>query len=352
MKRELFLLCFFLKLSIVNGQLTFLPNNISKSQEELPDGLHFVWQNRNDTLLNVREYNPRKQLIFKHYKQFVSNNWNGKYIIMIDAFIYNDFNELIKTYSLHSNAGFSSDSLVYNEAGFLSRKYRKNNWSNSSQNVNSNPYSYIAEIHSLKELISHEEIKSFELSQENYLSNQYFYADNGNLRLKYSFNKSGDTTSIWSYTYDNNNSLIYLTIKDTFLGYVESYYTYDNPNFYMEEQVDTSTWNLIQVLTIKRKSNLSLPTSIVDITYTYDDFGFIKTKTNISDGVFKSREEYVYNTQGKVIAKTSYLGNWNKKAFSITYSRNKEGYIIKSLENDIIANKVNSKQYQYTFKYY
>ena len=87
--------------SLSFGQLTFLPNDISKTKSHLPDKIREIRQYDGDKLLNVRYYDELKNMVFSHYKQYVSERWNGNYLTMIDAYSYDEKGRIEKMYVLH-----------------------------------------------------------------------------------------------------------------------------------------------------------------------------------------------------------------------------------------------------------
>jgi hypothetical protein len=117
MQKLTVILIFLIFGTVAFGQLSFLPNDISKAKILLPDKIKTIRQYKGDLLLNVREYDTLKNMTFSHYKQYVHENWNGKYITMITGNLYNDSAKIEKSYHLHSNAGLSIWYYEYDSVG-------------------------------------------------------------------------------------------------------------------------------------------------------------------------------------------------------------------------------------------
>ena len=123
MKHLVVAIIFIANVTFVFGQL----NNISTAANDLPDKIKTLQQYQDDVLLNVRTYDTLKNLVFSHYKQYVHDNWNGKYITMITGNIYDNYGKIIKSYSLHSNAGLSILYYEYDSLGNNTKLYKRNN---------------------------------------------------------------------------------------------------------------------------------------------------------------------------------------------------------------------------------
>ncbi|MTH14437.1 hypothetical protein [Flavobacterium sp. LC2016-01] len=233
-----------------------MPFNLILSENKFPDKIKKIYQVQNQDTLNILEFDKNKNLIFKYYKQFVSENWNGKFLYMIEANVYSE-GKLVKTYYLHSNTEYEVFEYAYNGDNITELKsfllgYLKG--------YNDNPHLLIKEIKSyqtcinfikkieseskkrpnytIKREFSKNEIKEYfnsnniqnDGSYKLYILNEknkiqkieyyakdkkwdintkYFVYDNfNNLKKTYSLNKNNDTLKSTEYLYKNSNKTI------------------------------------------------------------------------------------------------------------------------------------------------
>jgi hypothetical protein len=139
--------------SITEGIIPFgkndMENDISRTKAEIPKNIRKITQYSNDTILNVIEYDKNGNEVFKYYKQYVGELWNGKYITMISANLY-EGDELKKTYYFHSNVGFS---LITYKYGVFDREIGVKEITNNISPANSNPFRMIDTIRSFAEIL-------------------------------------------------------------------------------------------------------------------------------------------------------------------------------------------------------
>ncbi|OYT15095.1 MAG: hypothetical protein B7C24_14885 [Bacteroidetes bacterium 4572_77] len=337
------------------GQLTFLPNDISKAKKLLPDNIKTIRQYKGDLLLNVREYDTLKNLTFSHYKQYVRENWNGKYITMITANLYNDTGMLIKTYHLHSNAGLSIWYYEYDSLGNNTKLFiRNNDYEHHDSLINTNPYHYIAEITNINELASHLKIKDIERLAQKFLYWERSYDSIGNMLTELSFKENGDTSGYQRYEYDENNNKIYFYNEWSKENHWEYYYEYEKKYLFFEEDAKTETKpaNLLQSVRVDfdwRENRKR----IADITlYKYDENDRLIEKSKYDKGEFQDKYVYKYNEIGQVIKRTAYVYNPNKIVSIKTYLHNKEGNVIKKTDEDFRSGEKSKNEYRYIYEYY
>ncbi|HCM35373.1 hypothetical protein [Chryseobacterium sp.] len=94
-----------------------LPFNVNFTSSTYPKNLKRLEQKSNGEYLNILEYDKNGNLIYKYYRQYVSENWSGKYLTIIERNLYNDKNQPVKTLMLHSNTGASSNEYHYDAVG-------------------------------------------------------------------------------------------------------------------------------------------------------------------------------------------------------------------------------------------
>ncbi|MBB4803342.1 hypothetical protein HNP37_003417 [Flavobacterium nitrogenifigens] len=233
-----------------------MPFNLMLSENKFPDKIKKFYQIQNRDTLNILEFDKNKNLIFKYYKQFVDENWNGKFIYMIEANVYNE-GKLVKTYYLHSNTEYEVFEYAYSGDNIRELKsfllgYLKG--------YNNNPHLLIKEIKSyqacikfikkieseskkrpnytIKREFSKNEIKEYFnpnniqddgsyilyiLNEKNKIQKIEYYAKNkkwdtntkyfvynnfNNLKKTYCLNKDKDTSRSTEYFYKNSNKII------------------------------------------------------------------------------------------------------------------------------------------------
>ncbi len=341
--------------TVAFGQLTFLPNDISRVKKLLPKKIKTIRQYKGELLMNVREYDSLKNLTFSHYKQYVGKNWNGEYLTMITGNIYNDSGIIEKSYHLHSNAGLSIWYYEYdNKGNNLNLSIRNNDYEHNDSLVNTNPYGYISEITNIKELINQSKIKDIEKVAKKYLHWERTYDSIGNMLTELSFKENGDTSSYQRYKYDDKNNKIYFYNEWSKENHWEYYYEYEKKYSFVEEDLDTESkpTNLLQSVRVnfdwreKRKR-------ISDITlYNYDDRDRLTEKTKYDKGEFQDKYVYEYNESGQVTKRTCYVYNLKKIASIETYSYNKEGNVIKETDEDFRSREKEENEYRYEYDYY
>lgn len=138
---------------ILNGQIPSLTEdmflNLMVDSSNLPNNCNYIVQTKGEDTLNIIEFDDKKRMIFKSYRQFVFGNWNGKYLTMIEGHIYEN-NILKKTYYLHSNCGFKFYKYFYKNKKISNIKEYE---LNLRDEVNTNPYDYINHIFNINQLI-------------------------------------------------------------------------------------------------------------------------------------------------------------------------------------------------------
>jgi len=249
MQKLIAILIFLIFGTVAFGQLSFLPNDISKAKKLLPDKIKTIRQYKGDLLLNVREYDTLKNMTFSHYKQYVRENWNGKYITMIDGNIYDNSGRIEKSYHLHANAGLSIWYFEYDSLGNNTKVLMRNNdYEEHDSLINKNPYRYIEEITNINELISHPKIREIEKVAKKYLLWQRTFDSIGNLLTEFSFKENGDTSGFKRYEYDENNNNIYFYYEWSKENHWEYYYEYEKDySFFQEgEEIAPKPKNLLQ----------------------------------------------------------------------------------------------------------
>ena len=352
MKELITILILMSKITFVFSQL---PNDISKTKNNLPDKIKTVEQYQDDFLLNVWTYDTLKNVIFNHYKQYVHENWNGKYLTMITGNIYNNFGRKTKSYSLHSNAGFSIYYYEYDGLGNNTKTYERNNdFEYNNQLANKNPYHYVSDIKNIDELINHSKIKEIELRAKKYLLWERTFDSVGNLMTQTFFKKNGDTSGYKRNEYDKYNNIIYFYNESSKENHWEYYYEYENKISFLQEDIQTESQksNLLQSVRVDYDWRENRK-RISDITFfKYDDKGRLIEETKYNKGEFQTKYIYEYNEFGQVTKRVSYVYNLDKIAVERSYLHNQEGNVIEERKKDFRNGEENVIKYRYVYEYY
>lgn len=358
MKQLVATIIFIANVTFVFGQLpSELPNDISKTKNDLPDKIKTIlqYQDDSDFLLNVRTYDTLKKIVFSYYKQYVSEYWNGKYITMITGNIYDNYGKIIKSYDLHSNAGLSICYYEYDSFGNQIKSYIKNNdYEKHDSLINQNPYYYISDIRNINGLINHPKIEEIELVAKKYLLRERTFDSIGNIIEEVSYEENGDTSAYQKYEYDENNNKIYFYNEWAKSNQWEYYYEYEKKySFFGEDsQTKSKRSNLLQSVRIdydwreKRKR-------ISDITlYKYDNEDRLTEKILYCKGEFREKHVYEYNNLNRETKRIWYDYNPDKIVLEKTYLYNKEGNVIEEIVNDSRTREKKVYKYRYEYEYY
>ncbi len=137
---------FLLFSSAIHAQPPWMKINIRLNTDKLQKNIKRVIQLEGDQIMNIIEYDTLPNEIFNHHKQYVGEFWNGKYITMISARIFNKQGQVIKSYSGHSNAGLTILYYTHDSINNKITSYSKSIYNLPESNlVNKNPYRFLAE---------------------------------------------------------------------------------------------------------------------------------------------------------------------------------------------------------------
>ena len=350
MKRLVVIMILMSSMAFVFAQSTFSPNGINN----IPDNLKNIRQYQDDILLNARTYDKLGNKIFSHYKQYVSKNWNGEYITMISASIFDYFGKEIKSYSLHSNAGLSILCYEYDNSGNNIKTYQQNNdYEEDDDLINKNPYHYISDIKNIDELINHSKIKEIELVAKKRLLCENTFDSVGNMITEISYQENGDRSSYRRNEYNKDNNKIYFYNEWSKENNWEYYFEYEKRHSFFEEDLQTESKpiKLLQSVRVdydwregrKRVSDITF--------YKYNKEDLLMDVTKYNKGEFKEKYIYEYNDLNQV-SKRSFVNETNQIVVESTYLYDKEGNIIEEKINDFRSGEENVKKYRYEYEYY
>jgi hypothetical protein len=251
-----------------------LPYNVNFTDETLPKNLKRFEQKKDGEYLNILEYDKNKNLIFKYYRQYVDENWNGKFLTIIERNFYDDKNQLIKTIILHSNTGSQLNEYHYDFVGNLILVSTAN--INAIGN-NNNPWKYIETLFKINDFDEDQNV--IKINENKNFSQCIFKYDFEKKEVK-SYLKDDDANdkSYTIYKFNSKNQLISKT------AYNENSINY--PNSYFVDYID------LKKITKEYDEEKQLSQTITQ--FQENKFTFIET-TNI---------EYKFNQKRKYFGKT------------------------------------------------
>lgn len=185
----------------ISAQFSFNHDEIDNSW--LPENIHRITQLQDDFVTKITEYDSLGRVAFKYKTLFVGENWNEKYIFTIRAYKYDPNNRVTAEYILHSNAGHSRLTYLYEKNGTIIT-YKARTESTPSEKINTNPFSQIKNYKTFEQLMNSLEIRLLDsLAVNNQLINKEII-ENGLTKKEVDFKTNGDTSSIKKYQYRNN----------------------------------------------------------------------------------------------------------------------------------------------------
>lgn len=276
-----------------------LENDISRDKKEIPKKLKKIIQFSADTILNVIEYDNDGNEVFKYYKQYVSEKWNGKYITMITGNIF-DNGKIQKSYCFHSNTGYSSITYHY---GLKKVEIEVKEDMGSDYPTAQNAFRDIETIYSLKSLLNHPIIDVLNDSDDVSYTITREYPVVGNKIEEYNNSKLTKTEQ-----YDKNGRLV----KQEYPSGNETLYYYND--FGLLSECYTIGTKMDTLKSEKRHYyiDLKLASSLVDDklhTYTYN--GNELTEITLNGTSFSDSKKTIFNALGYPIT-VIYQGKANR----------------------------------------
>ncbi|UOQ70097.1 hypothetical protein [Hymenobacter cellulosilyticus] len=325
-----------------------LGNDITYDNRAIPDTLRQVVQFGDGVLLNVIEYDQNRRLIFKYYKQYVGEFWNGHYITMITANVYDEEGYLIRRYDLHSNAGLKVTYYEYNWLGTTIKHYRReNDYAQLDSEINTNPFRFLEKITNRADLLKHPKIAELEIKGKKRLAELTGYSLVGKMQKELYYDEREQVSSHHSYGYNDQGLLILVNYNDEDKRRLELEYT--------------SSKELKKALVIAGLGD----TSWFD-EYSYDLKGRIKQKVS-----FVRKEDMsefglgIYSVYGKMIyqygvdnaiSRSDYYefeknkNNDGEHLSTTLYRRNKEGFVTERREIEYRTNESKTFHYKYVYQ--
>lgn len=329
-----------------------LPNDITLGQTQTLPNIRRIEQHEQNTLMNVEEYDNKGNVIFDYYKQYVGDFWNGKYIVMIKAQLFNNDNKLIKSYDIHSNAYLSIKHYLYDNVGNNTEVWVQD-INDDTAEVNSNPYRFIFNLKDFKAVSEHPIMKEVEADSKKYLLWKNSFDTNSNLTKQVEFRPDGKIAAIEIYKYGTDNSLLsfYASSPGSGLSDSETIYTYKyNPTRTKKKLPQDNKLLQISKLNISPKDSLKTISEVY--FYTYDQAGNIISESRYSDGSLVEKSEFAYNETDKVKAITTYLEGDKQPRIHTSFTYNKEGHITLDERKDLRNKETTINKYSYQYQYH
>lgn len=350
-------LIFILLLTLSNqsfGQYSDLSNDIHRPTDKIPKNLKRVIQYSDSLIFNVIEYDKSGNEILKYYRQYVGEFWNGKYITMITGNVFEN-NRIVKTYSLHSNAGFDIYSFEYDTIlkqlknfSFIKEKDL------SDDKINSNPYKDIDTITTFNKLLGVRPIQVIENKSRKKLTSIEKMDSNGNLTTKTFYKPNGkkDKSSV-IYEYDKMGQLISEIYQDPIMksGFKRTEHTYlENKRTKTIVKYGDKDTSELKIFKYNTEGLLAiqylLRSKFINERIVYYDF---------------YKYSYTYNERGELIKETTstmlthsltLLDVGDKIIEETEYFYDDNGYVIKEINHDYSSKTESTKNYRYELAFY
>ena len=332
-------LIFILFQIVLFGQSKINQIELTFDKNSIPEKIKKITQYKSDTIINIREFDSVKNLVFSYSNEYVGENWNNKYLTTIRANIFEKNNKISKSYYLHSNAGINIDYYEYDKNGFIKQKYsRNNNFEDDEKLTNTNPYSYIFKIESISDLINNDELIRIEKIADKYLELEKEYDSVGNLIKEISFNSLNQKEWIEHSFYDDDNHLIY-SVSEESQNIFNFLYSY-NKN------------KLSQSVRISQDKNTLLKEVDYVMLYEYDKKDRLIKEMIIQDGQIKYKYDYKYDKAKYIKKIITYLYNSQEPSIIQEFYYNEKGSVIKEKTKDYRTNEKNINKYFYKYEFY
>lgn len=354
MKQILLLILLFTLSNQSFGQYSDLPNDIYRPTDKIPKNLKRIVQYSDSLIFNVVEYDKSGNELFKYYRQYVGEFWNGKYIIMITGNVFEN-NRIVKTYNLHSNAGFDIYSFEYDTIlrqlkTFIFIKEKDL----SDDKINSNPYKDIDTITTFNAILGVRHIQLIENKSRKKLTSIENMDSKGNLVTIVFYRPNGkkDKASV-IYEYNKMGQLISEIYHDPIMksGIKRIEHTYLENK--LTQTIVKYGYNDTSELKLFRYNTAGL----LAIQY------LLRSKF-INDGIVHYdfyKYSYTYNENGELIKETTstmlthsltLLDVDDEIMEETEYFYDDNGYVIKEINHDYSSKTESTKNYRYELTFY
>ena len=197
-----------------------LPFNINFTSETFPQNLKRIVQKKDDEILNILEYDKSGNLIFKYYRQYVSDNWSGKYLTIIERNTYDANNRMIQTIILHSNTGADKNLYEYDFVGNLKLVLKTDI---EASGINDNPWRYIENIKTFTDFDEDKNVGKIQRKKD-FSKEVYEYDSEKNQVKNYFYERKKNPSNFYLYKFENDKLISKILYEDETIDYSNSYF--------------------------------------------------------------------------------------------------------------------------------
>ncbi len=197
-----------------------LPFNINFTSETFPQNLKRIVQKKDDEILNILEYDKSGNLIFKYYRQYVSDNWNGKYLTIIERNTYDANNRMIQRIILHSNTGADKNLYEYDFVGNLKLVLKTHI---EASGINDNPWRYIENIKTFTDFDEDKNVGKIQ-QKKDFSKEVYEYDSEKNQVKNYFYERKKKPSNFYLYKFENDKLISKILYEDETIDYSNSYF--------------------------------------------------------------------------------------------------------------------------------
>lgn len=266
---------------------------------------------------------------------FTKNDGMNGPITMLFVDEYDSLNRETRTYSAHSNIGFSIWETVYE-----SNKISHYEYISDSLNETSYHRDTLNKINSQKEFLESASIKQL-LKGVKQLTEMDILDSNQNVVTEIYFSDNGDTSSINTRVYNSMNKEILFRygVKNDGPWSWDIYSNYDSHS------------NLTSSIRLSPNNGVMDTTEIY--TFQYDASNQLTSKYYYYKKDFKNKTEYTYNKNNQVIEARFYEGDEYTLDVLTTYKYKKNGMLARKTQSDYRGSgKVKKEVFTYKLKYW
>ncbi|GEM_PF-2784178 len=257
---------------------------------------------------------------------FSKNDGMNGSITMIFVVEYDSLNREVKSYSAHSNIGFS-----INETEYLNDKVIHYDYSIKSENSKDFDREILNKINSQKEFLEMPGIKK--LTNGLKIKTRIEVLDSmKNVKIEYYLSEIGDTTSINYYKYNKNNDEIFFHYGT--LGSDE--WTWDIYSIYDEKN------NLIENFRISTEDGIKDTSEVRK--YFYNEHNKLISENYFNKNEFNSKTEYYYDKKMNLYKELFYEYQEFEIDVITKYKFNKNGIAVKKISKDFRNPKHEQKE--------
>jgi hypothetical protein len=242
---------------------------------------------------------------------FSKNDGMNGPITMIFASDYDNLNRETRSYSAHSNVGYSVLEKAYDGNKVLWYEFPADT---------TQTYSFdrdvLNEFDSKEAFIASDPIQIL-LQQQKRLFGIDILNDQKNIVTSYYVSEKGDTTSIRTYRYDDKNNEVFFHLED----YGSDLWNWDIYSIYDKNS------NLIKSYRVEPKSNNDT-TEVRE--YQYNDKNLRISEAYFNRGQLYNRTEYTYDKAGRLTTELFYEEDFKNPRSLLTYKYDKSGELLQT----------------------